>query len=290
MSVQDAAYRVNQLSIRRHGEFHLSYIPGIWLPTGGAQNQGYRMESIVSPTGHGAANSDGIPAETVSTVDLLTFESLNRRLSSMPDYDTPSPQPRLWSRIGLLTVALAYLAALVLPRLPIDGVTKAALLVAVLVIEVVGLSMNIWFARGEFTSLIRPLEEFSKQLDHDFPHHFELRNWLIAQPEDRLEKYASMAAFRRERFTQKLPMLAGAIPTLGVIPVVVAVYFQGRQLLEGRHLSVVDWLFGSALLLFYVLTWTSSMTKSRLEAMDMHLQSALDEVRKKRETLGNVEE
>jgi hypothetical protein len=134
------------------------------------------------------------------------------------------------------------------------------------------------------------LEEFSRQLDHDFPHHFEIRNWLLSQPEERLKKYASMAAFRRERYTQKLPMLAGAIPTLGVIPVVVALYFQGRQLLEGRHLSLIDWFFGFALLLFYVLTWTSSITKSRLEAMDMHLQGALAEVEKNRQTAGDVKE
>jgi hypothetical protein len=99
-----------------------------------------------------------------------------------------------------------------------------------------------------------------------------------------------MAAFRRERYAQKLPMLAGAIPTLGIIPVMLAVYFQGRQLIEGRHLSWADWLFGFALLLFYVLTWTSSITKSRLETMDMHLQGALDELMKKRQALGSAEE
>ena len=208
----------------------------------------------------------------------------------MSDYDTPSPKSRRWSRIGMLTVALAYLVALVVPRLAIGGVIQAALLLTVLFIEVVGLAMSMWFSRGEFRSVIRPLEDFSKQLDHDFTHHFELRDWLIAQPEDRLEKYASMAAFRRERYTQKLPMLAGAIPTLGVIPVMVAVYFQGRQLIEGRHLSWADWLFGFALLLFYVLTWTSSVAKSRLEAMDMHLQGALNEVMNKRKTPGNTEE
>ncbi|KLD78309.1 hypothetical protein Y886_10875 [Xanthomonas hyacinthi DSM 19077] len=208
----------------------------------------------------------------------------------MPDYDTPSPQSRRWSRVGLLTVLLAYLAAFVIPRLPINGVSQTALLLTVLVFEVAGLGVNLWFTRGEFTSLIRPLEDFSRQLDHDFPHHFEIRNWLLSQPEERLEKYASMAAFRKERYTQKLPMLAGAIPTLGVIPVVVAVYFQGHQLIEGRHLSLIDWFFGFALLFFYVLTWTSSITKSRLEAMDMHLQGALAEVEKNTQTPGDAKE
>jgi hypothetical protein len=249
------------------------------------------MERTAPPTGeHDAIRSDKVSVDSVPAEDALTFQSLNRRLSSMPDYDTPSPRSRRWSRIGVLTMLLAYLAALIVPRLPINSVTQASFLLVVLVIEVAGLGVNLWFTRGEFTSLIRPLEEFSRQLDHDFPHHFEIRNWLLSQPEERLEKYAAMAAFRRERYTQKLPMLAGAIPTLGVIPVVVAVYFQGRQLIEGRHLSLIDWLFGFALLLFYVLTWTSSITKSRLEAMDMHLQGALAEVEKNRQAPGDVEE
>lgn len=247
------------------------------------------MELTTSPMGElGAACKDSEHPEATPVTDLLTFAALNRRLSSMPNYDTPSPTSHRWSRIGTLTVALAYLAALIVPRLPIDGATQTGFLLATLVIEVIGLSVSIWFSRGEYWGLARPLEEFSKQLDHDFPHHFELRNWLIAQPEDRLEKYASMSAFRRERYTQKLPMLAGAIPTLGVIPVVVAIYFQGRQWIEGGHLSWVDWLFGLVLLFFYVLTWTSSITKSRLEAMDMHLQGALNEVAKKRQTCDNA--
>jgi len=61
----------------------------------------------------------------------------------MPDYDTPSPQSRRWSRIGVLTALLAYLAALIVPRLPIHSVTQAALLLVVLVIEVAGLGINI---------------------------------------------------------------------------------------------------------------------------------------------------
>ncbi|MET4674960.1 MULTISPECIES: hypothetical protein [unclassified Luteibacter] len=240
------------------------------------------MESVTFPTNEpGAAHTDCILPNVDPTPELLTFESLNQRLSTMPDYDAPTQSSRQWSRIAITIAALSYLAALGIPRLPIDGGTQAILLLAFLVVEVVGLTMSMWMTRGEFRTMFRPMEELSKQLDHDFDYHFSLRTWLMEQPEDRLRKYASMAAFRRERYAQKLPMLAGAIPTLGIIPVLVAIYFQGRQLLEGGHLSVVDWLFGFALLLFYVLTWTSSIAKSRLDAIDMHLQGALNELEKK---------
>jgi hypothetical protein len=69
------------------------------------------MESTASPTDeHGAARTDSASTDATPTDDLLTFTSLNRRLSAMSDYDTPSPKSRRWSRIGMLTVALAYLA------------------------------------------------------------------------------------------------------------------------------------------------------------------------------------
>lgn len=53
---------------------------------------------------------------------------------------------------------------------------------------------------------------------------------------------------------------------------------------------MLDAAFGFALLLFDVLTSTSSMTKSRLEAMDMHLQGALAEVEKNRQMPDDVQE
>lgn len=209
----------------------------------------------------------------------LTFMELNRRLSAMPDYDEAPARSRKLSHIGMLATLLAYLAAVLIQHLPLNESLKLALLVTVLVIECVGLAVHMWNGRGDFMGLVRPFEGLAKQLDHDFPHHFEVREWLVSQPLDRLEKYASMAAFRRERYTQKLPMLAGSVSSLGVIPVLAAVYFQGRQILEGHHLSWIDWIFGFALALFYVLTWTTSLTKSRLEAIDMYLQVATTDLK-----------
>jgi hypothetical protein len=205
----------------------------------------------------------------------LTFAELNRRLASLPDYGTPSPASRKWARIGLLTLLLAYLSALVIQHLKLGGMTELMLLIATLAIEIAGLALNVWNTRGEYRSLFRPFEDFADQLDYDIEHHYKIREWLVSQPIHRLEKYAGMAAYRRERYTQKLPLLAGSVTTLGIVPALIAVYLQGQQIVSGRALTWFDWAFGFTLLFFYFLTWTSSLTKSRLEAMDMHLQSAL---------------
>lgn len=209
----------------------------------------------------------------------LTFTELNRRLSAMLDYDEAPAKSRKLSHIGMLATLLAYLVAVLIQHLPLNESLKLALLVVVLVVEYIGLAVHMLNRRVDFKDLFRPFEELAKQLDHDFPHHFEIRDWLVSQPLYYLEKYASMASFRRERYTQKLPMLAGSVSSLGVIPVLAAVYFQGRQIMEGHHLSWIDWIFGFALALFYFLTWTASLTKSRLEAIDMYLQVAMTDLK-----------
>lgn len=226
-----------------------------------------------------AATDAASASESQASATPLTFAELNRRLASMPDYDARSPGSRKWSRAGLLTLLLAYLSALVIQHLKLDSKVEIALLLSTLAIEIAGLSLSAWNTRGEYKSLLRPFEDFADQLDHDIDHHYKIRDWLTSQPIERLEKYAGMAAYRRERYTQKLPLLAGGVTTLGIVPALVAVYVQGQQIVSGRALSWVDWAFGLALLLFYFLTWTSSLTKNRLEAMDMHLQSALTQAR-----------
>lgn len=209
----------------------------------------------------------------------LSFAELNRRLSAIPDYDTPTRGPRKWTRACQLASLVAYAATLLVANLGLDGTVKVVLMLLLLTIEIAGVVANIWLSRGEFVSVIRPFEDFARQLDHDFPYHFEIRDWLVSQPRDTLEKHAAMSKYRRDRFTQKLPLVAGSVSTLGIVPVLVAVYFQGRQILEGHPIGWIDWIFGFVLLWFYWLTWTSSLTKSRLDAMDMYLQDALAEAK-----------
>ncbi|QDE40901.1 hypothetical protein FIV34_17630 [Luteibacter pinisoli] len=226
-----------------------------------------------------AVATSQVPDNALGSMETpLSFTELNRRLSAIPDYDSAPPKRRRLPAIGFLVSLLAYAGTLVVAKLPINGKVQVALMLLLLAVEIGGVAINFWFSRREFVSLLRPFEDFAGQLDHDFPYHFQIRTWLIGQPRDVLSKHASMSKYRRERYTQKLPLLAGSISTLGIVPVLVAVYFQGRQILEGHAITWIDGLFGFLLLLFYFLTWTSTLTKSRLEAMDMHLQDAWTDV------------
>lgn len=206
----------------------------------------------------------------------LSFFELNRRLDAMPEFEASAPGADRKALYGFALALVAYCASFLVTRLQLGDRAQLVSLSLVVAIEVVGLCMTIWYSRREFLSFRRPLLNFSRQLDHDFPYHFELLDWLKGQPFDLLERHASMAKFRRERFTQKLPLIAGSIPTLGLVPVVIAVYFQIREYAAGRHLSWVDFVAGFFVAILYLIVWGAALMRSRVEAMDMYLHMALD--------------
>lgn len=209
----------------------------------------------------------------------LSFKELNRRLSAIPDYQAPIVQKHRFARVGMLAVAFAWLATLAVTHVGLSATAEAVALLTLLVIEIAGVALSLWYSRGEFVSLFNPLEDLAKGLDHDLPFHIEIRDWLAAQPITMLEKFAAMAKYRRERFTQKLPLLAGNMASLGVLPVVAAVFYQGHQIIEDTPVNWIEGVLGFLLILFYALSMTMNFSKLRLEAMDAHLQAALEKVR-----------
>ncbi|MDQ0011548.1 hypothetical protein J2T07_003762 [Luteibacter jiangsuensis] len=209
----------------------------------------------------------------------LSFFELTRRLNAMPEFEAATPASQRRAKLGFAVSIVAFCVAFLITRIGIPASVQIVVLYALLASEIAGICINIWNSRSEFYDLREPLNNFARQLDHDLPHHYELVDWLARQPTRLLERHASMAQFRRERFNQKLPLVAGNIPTLGILPVVVAIYLQAREYAASRHLSWIDFLAGLAIALIYVLTWMVALMKSRLEAMDMYLRIALDQKR-----------
>jgi len=206
----------------------------------------------------------------------LSFFELNRRLDEMPEFESSSSGADRKALFGFALLLAAYGASFPITHFLLDKPIQLVALKSVVAVEIVGLCIAAWNSRREVLGLPKPVQNFSRQLDHDFPHHFGVLDWLKSQPIDLLERHASMSSFRRERLTQKLPLVAGSIPTLGLVPVVVAIYFQVREYAAGRHLGWVDFVAGFLVAVLYVVTWGAALMKSRMEAMDMYLQTALD--------------
>lgn len=206
----------------------------------------------------------------------LSFFELNRRLDAMPQFDAAAPGSTKRALSGFAICLLAYFSSFLIPHLSMPARAQVVALCAAVAVEVVGLCMTAWYSRTEFRGVDKPLVSFARQLDHDLPHHLDLVAWLQSQPLPLLERHVAMARFRRERFSQKLPLIAGSIPTLGLVPVAVALYFQIREFAAGRHPGALDFAAGFIIVLLYFISWISALMKSRLEAMDMYLQLALD--------------
>ncbi|QWT20168.1 hypothetical protein KPL74_20785 [Bacillus sp. NP157] len=213
-------------------------------------------------------------------VTPLTFAELNRWIVAIPDYDHGRPaQPR--AKIGAIVGFSAFVLTLVVQHLPLQPMPRVWIIGALLVIELAGVGTQAWYSRGEVTSIRRTVSEFMSQLDFEFPHHFKIREWLVSQPMELLERHAVMAKFRAARMAQKYPMVAGNIPSLGLIPVVAAVYYQGREIMSGRNISLIDGIFIFAIGLAYYLMWTATSMKLRLDGVNMYLQDALKEAKRR---------
>ncbi len=206
----------------------------------------------------------------------LSFFELNRRLDKMPEFESSSSGADRKALFGFALLLAAYGASFPITHFVLDKRIQLVALVLVMAVEIGGLCITIWNSRREVLGLRKPVHNFSRQLDHDFPHHFGVLDWLKSQPIELLERHASMSSFRRERLTQKLPLIAGSIPSLGLVPVVVAIYFQVREYAAGRHLGWVDFVAGFLIAVLYIVTWGAALMKSRMEAMDMYLQTALE--------------
>jgi hypothetical protein len=209
----------------------------------------------------------------------LSFKELNRRLSAIPDRQQPIIQTHGVARMAMFVAAVSWLAALVIPHVGLPATVEAVALLSLLVVEMACVVLAVWYSRSEYVSLFNPLEDLAETLDHHLPFHIEIRDWLAAQPITTLEKFAAMAKYRRERFAQKLPILAGNVATLGVVPVIAAVFYQGHQIVEDLPMTWMEGVLGFLLILFYTLSMTMTFSKLRLDAMDAHLQAALEKVR-----------
>ncbi len=211
----------------------------------------------------------------MADVTPLSFSELNRRLTSLPNYDSQSPKADRRATLGLALAGVALALYMLASRLSMPKLVELAVLGSLVCLEFVGIAINTWYTRHQFSSMRSPMKNFALELDHDLPHYHGILDWLQAQPLNDLERHAQMTRFRRERFTQKLPLLAGGVTTLGLIPVILALYLQAKEFVAGRHLTWLDFIAGLLLLLMYGLSWLSALMKSRLEAMDMYLQDAL---------------
>lgn len=213
----------------------------------------------------------------MTEVTELSFRELNHRIETAPDVSANQVRrPRL-ARWCLIIGAIAALVGFACQWLPVAPSTMLASMAFFLVIELVSLGTH-FFLTWSATFSRTPLRDFADELDKGSLTFVDIMTWLKAQPLDALARHAAVARYRKERIEQRMPLVFGSIQSLGLLPVLIAVYLQVHEITAGRHLGLAEVVVGSAIAGLYYGAWSTSLLKVRLDSMDAFLQAALLEV------------
>ncbi|HXO99533.1 MAG TPA: hypothetical protein VN813_03475 [Luteibacter sp.] len=204
----------------------------------------------------------------------LSFDELNRRIEAMPDFENARSRAPKRAKVLLKVAVASGLLAVLMYKMPLPGLMQLVIESILLAVEIGAFIAHLWFSRS-IKSTFAPIRDHAHQLDHDILFHEGLVAWLASQPAEVLRKHADFSRFRRERMDQKLPLLIGGFQLLGILPLGIAAYLQVREIVAGRHIGWLEVVAGLTLAMLYAAAWTSALTKTRLDAMDMFLQDAV---------------
>lgn len=115
----------------------------------------------------------------------------------------------------------------------------------------------------------------AEMLDRDLPHYQAMVTWIVQYPREQRQAMATFVGFRLERFRSKLPLLIGSMESLGVLPLLGALFLQFKDMHWPPHPSWPEVLLISGLMLFYWLSVLQISVRWRLELYDALLKKSL---------------
>lgn len=199
----------------------------------------------------------------------LSFASLQARIDAMPNgppsiLDTPR-----WIRWLNIAGTVAIVVGL-MPFLLVQWLEAQAWMIHLAWAGVLG--ATVFYAPGFLRGLVVMAREFwqwhaklIEQGDHDLAQFRALRGWLREFPREVLEEHRHFAELSRDRLGSKLALLTGGIERVGILPVLVAVFFLLREV-DGLGLeSLREVPYWQALLgPFLVVSWCLGVVAVRM--------------------------
>lgn len=204
----------------------------------------------------------------------LTFSSLDARIEALPEH--PSYSLFSGGRVGCacgLAMAAGVSALLLIKVFPASQLAAVAA-VALMVVEIGAFAV----ALTATLPTLRPARErreFAEVLDHDLPHYQTLVAWIGEHSSEQRQAMAAFASHCLERFRSKLPLLTGSMESLGVLPLLGALYLQFKDMHWPPHPSWSEIFLISGLMLFYWLSLLQIGVRWRLELYDALLKKSL---------------
>ena len=207
---------------------------------------------------------------------LLGFLDLEARIAVYsPEISTTDSK---LERTVLLCVFFSFAIAFITLRL-IPGTASLWVGLPALAIEALAAGFWIvWKARQEWHTLRQSKRQFSIELEQDYGRYLSILEWLRGFSDTEIQRRLRFVRSRRESLHQRLGLLTGGIERVGVIPVLVALYLQFKdvQQLWPPGISFLAGLVALALLILYAVGWWAVSLKLRLDLYERLLAEALE--------------
>ena len=207
----------------------------------------------------------------------LTFAALDAKIEELPasPSDTAAfPKKAKWGLIA--TAAGALFGLLGIKLLPSNAIYTLVLAYAGLAVEIAGAVIAaISQIPKKWPTFANERRDFAEQLDFDLPHHLALVEWLRTFPLDQRETLSKFISYRHERMKERLPMLTGSIEKLGILPIVIALYLQFKDMHWPPHPSWVEIFLIFVLVFGYWLSLTQINVRLRLQLYETLIGKAL---------------
>jgi hypothetical protein len=207
----------------------------------------------------------------------LTFAALDAKIEELPAFplDTAAfPKKAKW---GLFAAAAGALFGLLSVKLlPGNAIYTLVLAYTGLAVEIAGAVIAaISQIPKRWPTFANERRDFAEQLDFDLPHHLALVEWLRTFPFDQRETLSKFISYRHERMKERLPLLTGSIEKLGILPIVIALYLQFKDMHWPPHPSWVEIFLIFVLVFGYWLSLTQINVRLRLQLYETLIGKAL---------------
>lgn len=207
----------------------------------------------------------------------LTFAALDAKIEELPasPLDTAAfPKKAKW---GLFAAAAGALFGLLsIKLLPSNAIYTLVLAYTGLAVEIAGAVIAaISQIPKRWPTFANERRDFAEQLDFDLPHHLALVEWLRTFPFDQRETLSKFISYRHERMKERLPLLTGSIEKLGILPIVIALYLQFKDMHWPPHPSWVEIFLIFVLVFGYWLSLTQINVRLRLQLYETLIGKAL---------------
>ncbi|SDQ25891.1 hypothetical protein [Pseudoxanthomonas sp. CF125] len=208
----------------------------------------------------------------------LTFEQLDAKVDEYikETNDAPPGHIERWSfALGLFSAGMASLIGTL-----VDGWTGVRIVRIGLILELAFFAISMAaFIRRNWKMFHASKRSYAKELDHDYGEYMRFLDWLRSYKEEDLSRKLMYIRDRKGSMTFRLGLLTGGVERLGVLPVLVALYFQFKDWEFGDwealgQVNLAAGLLLWALLLLYLGGWWLIRLKLRLDTYEILLAEA----------------